>query len=133
MSDAISKAIEAIEMLGEWTVKNCTGWDNEAYRAAAQARDELKALQRAGHPAAPTVTKNQISEAIFGWGLRNEDGNHLTMDDTDEIAEYIMAQAMQGEAVAECSGCNVVTTRPDGGEIKWCCYCGRPTEDYNNE
>jgi hypothetical protein len=42
-------------------------------------------------------------------------------------------QAIRGEAVSECLGCNVLTTRPDGGEIKWCCYCGRPTEDYNNE
>jgi hypothetical protein len=49
-------------------------------------------------PAVPTKTK--ISEAIFGWGLRNDDGNHLSMDDTDEIAEYIMACAMQGEAAS---------------------------------
>jgi hypothetical protein len=44
------------------------------------------------------VTKTQISEAIFGWGLRNDDGNHLSMDDTDEIAEYIMAQALLSAA-----------------------------------
>jgi len=43
-------------------------------------------------------TKTQISEAIFGWGLRNDDGNHLSMDDTDEIAEYIMAQALLSAA-----------------------------------
>ena len=39
--------------------------------------------------------KQVISEAIFGWDLRNDDGNNLSMDDTDEIAEYIMAQAPQ--------------------------------------
>jgi len=44
-------------------------------------------------PAVPT--KTQISEAIFGWGLRNDDGNHLSMDDTDEIAEYIVSRSPQ--------------------------------------
>jgi hypothetical protein len=44
--------------------------------------------------AAVPVTKAQISEAIFGWGLRNDDGHNLSMDDTDEIAEYIVAQAL---------------------------------------
>jgi hypothetical protein len=60
--------------------------------------DESKPLSAAKGEAAPTKTK--ISEAIFGWGLRNDDGNHLSMDDTDEIAEYIMAQA-QAEVDAE--------------------------------
>ena len=45
------------------------------------------------------ITKSQISEAIFGWGLRNDDGHNLSMDDTDEIAEYIMKQAAQARAV----------------------------------
>jgi hypothetical protein len=41
------------------------------------------------------VTKTQISEAIFGWGLRNDDGHNLSMDDTDEIAEYIVTRTPQ--------------------------------------
>lgn len=45
MANAISKAIEAIDRLGEWTVRNCTGWDNEAYSAAIDAREALKAEQ----------------------------------------------------------------------------------------
>jgi hypothetical protein len=44
-------------------------------------------------PAVPTKTK--ISEAIFGWGLRNDDGHNLSMDDTDEIAEYIVSRSPQ--------------------------------------
>ena len=43
------------------------------------------------HSGEPVVTKTQISEAIFGWGLRNDAGHNLSMDDTDEIAEYIVA------------------------------------------
>jgi hypothetical protein len=58
--------------------------------------DESKPLSAAKGEAVPT--KTQISEAIFGWGLRNDDGNHLSMDDTDEIAEYIMAQALLSAA-----------------------------------
>lgn len=37
--------------------------------------------------------KKIISEAILGWGLRNDDGYNLSMDDSDEIAEYILKQA----------------------------------------
>jgi hypothetical protein len=46
---------------------------------------------------AGSLTKNQISESIFGWGLRNDDGHNLSMDDTDEIAEYIMKQSAQAQ------------------------------------
>ena len=42
-----------------------------------------------------STLKDVISEAIFGWGLRNDDGHNLSMDDTDEIAEYIVARTPQ--------------------------------------
>jgi hypothetical protein len=53
---------------------------------------------QAAQAQAVSVTKNQISEGIFGWGLRNDDGHNLSVDDTDEIAEYIMKQAAQDQA-----------------------------------
>jgi hypothetical protein len=69
-----------------------------------------------------------------GWQAdRSQTLLEVIRDDSGCPVEVRVVEAMQGETVAECSGCNVVTTRPDGGEIKWCCYCGRPTEDYNNE
>jgi hypothetical protein len=42
-----------------------------------------------------STLKDVISEAIFGWGLRNDDGHNLSMDDTDEIAEYIVTRTPQ--------------------------------------
>jgi len=76
-----------------------TRGDNYHWHIIAATLYEFKAmLSPAKGEAVPT--KTQISEAIFGWGLRNDDGNHLSMDDTDEIAEYIMACAMQGEAAS---------------------------------
>ena len=41
--------------------------------------------------------KEVISEGIFGYGLRNDDGHNLSMDDTDEIAEYILSQVPQSQ------------------------------------
>lgn len=53
------------------------------------------AAWQAAQAQAVSVTENQISEGIFGWELRNYDGHNLSMDDTDEIAEYIMKQARE--------------------------------------
>jgi hypothetical protein len=63
------------------TIGKVAAW--EAWQAALQ------------HTPQPVVTKTQISEAIFGWGLRNDDGDNLSMDDTDDIAEYIVTSTPQ--------------------------------------
>jgi hypothetical protein len=46
------------------------------------------------------MNKDQISEVIFGWGLRNDDGHNLSMDDTDDIAEDILKQSQAGDGEA---------------------------------
>jgi len=66
-----------------------------------------------------SVSKNQISEVIFGWGLRNDDGYNLSLDDTDDIAEDILKQAAQAQAVCP----HIVS----GGEgTSWCRLAAKP-------
>jgi hypothetical protein len=90
---------DAIEALSEYKyLLESMGHDAQSTGPYMRCLDAIASLQAMQGEAAPTKTK--ISEAIFGWGLRNDDGNHLSMDDTDEIAEYIMACAMQGEAAS---------------------------------
>jgi hypothetical protein len=81
--------------------------------AIAEYDKHLKTAQAQAQ--AGSVTKNQISEAIFGWGLRNDDGYNLSMDDADEIAEYILRQVDQtqsgeGDVTYRCVICNMSGT-----------------------
>jgi hypothetical protein len=41
----IEQAIDALKHLGEWTVNNCTGWDNEAYRKSVDAITALQSMR----------------------------------------------------------------------------------------
>jgi hypothetical protein len=102
-------ASPAVDLLKEWADTrrlflddaDVAGWKASLASREGDSIDEcvlkLSELMR-GLEIPPTaavpVTKTQISEAIFGWGLRNDDGHNLSVDDTDEIAEYIVAQAL---------------------------------------
>lgn len=43
--EATQQAIDALEGLGEWTVRHCSGWNNEAYKNAVDAIAALKVYQ----------------------------------------------------------------------------------------
>lgn len=67
------------------------------YKFHVSVREMAWEVWQEAQAQAVSVTISHISECIFGWGLRTDDGDNLSMDDTDEIAEYILRQGAGGK------------------------------------
>jgi hypothetical protein len=119
---AIKKTVESVHPAGESNI-----YDNDVSVEMDEFAGRFN-TEDVSQPAAP----QPVVPAVRVWNQTEGRDGKLYTDGWNDCRDAMLSAA-KGETVAECSGCNVVTARPDGGEIKWCCYCGRPTEDYNNE